>query len=341
MFDSPKTWLIVGGLVLGAVFGAAARQQRMCLVAAVSNASLMRDYRYLLGFALAAIVAISGTQLLEISDMVAVQQASYRDARLDWLGVILGGLVFGIGATYAGGDAARVVILAGQGNKAGWIAVFFFAVFASVAQFGLLEKTRVYLMLNTSLNLTGGDAGLAALTSLPKWLMLVIVDAILLGFIVRKFKQHADLKIMIAGILLGLTVIGAWYTTGVLSQDEFEPIKPSAMTVSGPMSRIGNMVVSGDYPALSFSIAFVIGLIGVAFLLSLISGQFKFSPVKGSVSHVAVGGALMGIGGTFAYGCNVGQGFSGLSTLSLESLLAVIAMLVGIHLGTRMMEKHT
>lgn len=341
MFDSPKTWLIVGGLVLGAIFGAVTRQQRMCLVTAVSNVSLVRDYRYLLGFTLAAIIAITGTQLLELFDIVAIQQASYRDARLDWLGVILGGLVFGIGATFAGGDAARVVILAGQGNKAGWIAVFFFALFASITQFGLLEKTRVYLMLNTSINLMSADAGLATLTHVPKWLMLVIVDVLLLGFVVAKFKQHTDFKILIAGILLGLTVIAAWYTTGVLAQDDFEPLKPSAMTVSGPMSRIGNMIVSGDYPALSFSISFVIGLMGIAFLLSLLMGQFKFSSVKGSAGHIAFGGALMGIGATFAYGCNVGQGFSGLSTLSLESVLAVIAMLAGIHLATKFMEKRT
>ena len=341
MFDSPKTWLVVGGLILGAIFGAVARQQRLCLVGAVSSVSLVRDYRYLLGFAIAAVIAITGTQLLEISDMVSVQQASYRDARLDWLGVVLGGLLFGIGATYAGGDAAKVLILAGQGNKAGWIAVFFFAIFASVAQFGLLEKTRVFLLMNTSINLTGGDAGLATLTSLPKWLILVIVDVLLLGFIFTKFKQHAELRILFAGIILGLTVIAAWYTTGVLAQDEFEPVKPSAMTVSGPMSRLGNMIVSGDYPTLSFSISFVIGLIGIVFLLSLLTGQFKFSPVKGSAGHVAFGGALMGIGGTFAYGCNIGQGFSGLSTLSLESILAVVAMVAGIHLSTRFMEKRS
>ena len=341
MIDNPKTWLIVGGLTLGAIFGAVVRQQRMCLVNAVSNVSLVRDYRYLLGFALAMLIAITGTQLLEMADIVAVQQASYRDARLDWLGVILGGLVFGIGATYAGGDAARVVILAGQGDKAGWIAVFFFAIFASVAQFGLLEKTRVYLLLHSSMNLTGGDAGLAALSGAPKWLMLVIVDVLLLGFIVSKIKQHADTKILLAGLLLGLTVIGAWYTTGVLAQDEFEPVKPSGMTVSGPMSRIGNMFVSGDYPALSFSISFVIGLIAISFLLSILTGKFRFSPVKGSAGHIAFGGALMGIGGTFGYGCNIGQGFTGISTLSLESVLAVLAMIVGIHLATKFMEKHT
>jgi hypothetical protein len=43
----------------------------------------------------------------------------------------------------------------------------------------------------------------------------------------------------------------------------------------------------------------------------------------------------MGIGATVAYGCNVGQGLTGFSTLSLESLLAVIGMFVGVMLMAR------
>jgi len=54
--------------------------------------------------------------------------------------------MFGVGATLAGGDAARVVILAGSGSKAGLLTVFFFAIMAAVAQFGILEGTRLAKM---------------------------------------------------------------------------------------------------------------------------------------------------------------------------------------------------
>ncbi len=339
LFDNPGNWLIVGGLIIGAIFGLVVHQMRLCMVAAVGNATLVRDYRYLLGFALAALIAITGTQLLELYGIVEISQASYRDARLDWLGVILGGFLFGVGAALAGGDAARVLVMAGQGSKTGLMVVFFFAVFASIAQFGLLEKIRVYLLLNTSINLTGGDAGLAALTKAPIWLVLVVVDVLLLGFIIKHWKRHVSMKILLGGIILGLAMVATWYITGVLAQDEFSPSRPSGMTVSGPMSRFGIMVVAGDYPKMSFSISFVLGVIGIAFVLSLLTRQFRFSPVKGSAGMIALGGALMGIGGTFAYGCNIGQGFTGLSTLSLESILAVVAMLLGIRYATRWMER--
>ena len=338
MLENPTDWYVIGGLLIGAIFGAIVRQQRMCLVAAFSYPRLSGDYRYAIGFVAAALVGISGTQLLEIYDIVDISSAPYRNATLDWLGVLLGGLVFGIGATLAGGDAARIVVLAGQGSKSGWIALFFFAIFASVAQFGLLAELRVGSTHTTAIELVDSDAGIASMLSVSPWIVLAVVDVILLGLII-KWKKHLDIKILLAGIVLGSTVIAAWYTTGVLAMDEFDPKSPSAITVSGPMSRTGTMIVSGEYPALSFAMSFVIGLLAISFVLAVLTRKFSFSPVTGSVGQIAFGGSLMGIGGTFAYGCSVGQGFSGLSTLSLESVIAVLSMVAGINIATRWLEK--
>lgn len=338
MFENPSNWLVAGGLGLGVVFGFIVYQFRFCLVGAVSSVSLVRDYRYALAFCAALLVAITGTQLLEIMHAVEIDKVSYRDARFDWLGVLFGGLIFGIGATLAGGDAARVVVLAGQGSKAGWVALFFFLIFATITQLGIIAIPREYSLVHNSINLAGGDAGIAALLSAPKWLVLVAVDIALLLFIILKWK-HAQLKLLLAGAVLGATVVAAWYVTGVLAFDDFNPRPASALTVSGPMWKFGNTLVVGTSHSLDFQMSFVLGLLAIAFALAILTRSFRFSPVRGSSGKLALGGALMGIGGTFAYGCNVGQGFSGMSTLSLESVLAVIAMLAGIHLGTRWLEK--
>ena len=247
--------------------------------------------------------------------------------------------MFGIGAALAGGDAARVVVLAGQGSRSGWVAVFFFMVFATITQLGVIAGPREYSLSHNSITLAGGDAGIAALLSLPKWLVLAVVDLGLIAFIISKWKKHADLKLLLAGAILGLTVIAAWYTTGVLAYDDFNPTPATAITVSGPMWKIGNTLITSDKHPLDLQICFVIGMLVVSFLASLLTRRLRFAPMQGSAGLVALGGALMGIGGTFAYGCNIGQGFSGISTLSLGSTLAVVAMIVGIHLGTRWLEK--
>ena len=54
-----------------------------------------------------------------------------------------------------------------------------------------------------------------------------------------------------------------------------------------------------------------------------------------------LGGSLMGIGGIMAYGCNVGQGLSGISTLSFESMLAFSGMFIGTALSVKWMEKNS
>jgi hypothetical protein len=43
----------------------------------------------------------------------------------------------------------------------------------------------------------------------------------------------------------------------------------------------------------------------------------------------------MGVGGVTAMGCTVGQGLSGLSTLSLTSFIAVAGIVVGALVGFR------
>jgi len=43
----------------------------------------------------------------------------------------------------------------------------------------------------------------------------------------------------------------------------------------------------------------------------------------------------MGVGGVTALGCTVGQGLSGLSTLSLTSAIAVAAIVLGAVVGLR------
>jgi uncharacterized protein len=57
-----------------------------------------------------------------------------------------------------------------------------------------------------------------------------------------------------------------------------------------------------------------------------------------SPSHMlrSIGGAvLMGAGGAMALGCSVGQGLTGLSTLSLASFVAVAGIMLGTAAGLR------
>ena len=335
-----NTWLVGGGLAVGTIFAIMVQRFRFCLVAGTSNLLLIKDNRQAMAFAAALLVAISGTQLLEMMEVVAIADSAYRDNTLDWFGAAVGGIIFGIGATLAGGCAARTLVRTMEGSIHSLIALLAFMIVAAFAQFGFLEETRLDLTHATSIELTT-DAGIASILSLPAWLVLAVVVAGLLFFIYKSWQRSPDKTMLIVGLIIGGLVVFSWYVTGVLAQDEFDPRNPSAITMSGPMARFGYIIISGRIPALSFAISFVIGTAIVSLLLALATKQFKITaPQKGMVKMALLGGSLMGIGGIMAYGCNIGQGLSGISTLSLESLLAVTGMVVGISATTKWMERN-
>jgi hypothetical protein len=71
----------------------------------------------------------------------------------------------------------------------------------------------------------------------------------------------------------------------------------------------------------------VIGSAAVA----LASRRFRwegFGGVADTASHL-LGALLMGVGGVTALGCTIGQGLSGVSTLSLGSFIAVAGIATG------------
>ena len=86
----------------------------------------------------------------------------------------------------------------------------------------------------------------------------------------------------------------------------------------------------------------MIGIAVAVFLYSLATGRFKIEmPSKAQAIKSVIGGSVMGIGAIMAYGCNVGQGLTGISTLSVESIIAFSGMFTGTALGVIWMEKHS
>lgn len=330
-------WLVGGGLAVGAIFGFLVQYHRFCMVAAVGNYLLIKDNRQVLAFITALIVAITGTQLLELTETVAIAESSYRNSQLDWFGAGLGGLLFGIGGVFAGGCATRTLVKSAEGNVTGIIALIFFMLLAASAQFSFLESTRLGITAATAVDLSG-DASIATILGMPQWLPAVVLVVLMAGYLVKNWNPDAT-AMVIAGAIIGALVVCGWYITGVLAQDDFNPTKPSAITVSGPLARFGYILIAAKFPALSFAISFVIGIFITVLLVSLFTGRFKFQrPSVKSAKLAVFGGSLMGIGGIMAYGCNVGQGLTGISTLSLESIVAFAGMFIGTAMTVKWME---
>ena len=148
---------------------------------------------------------------------------------------------------------------------------------------------------------------------------------------------------IIAGIGIGLCVIAGWALTG-LAFDEFAetPMRPSSLSYVRPtadtvewMQRFTAAMIP------QFGVATVLGAIAGAFVAAVSKGRFKLAAFAdaGDMGRNLVGAVLMGIGGTLAFGCTIGQAVTGISTLALGSFVAFGAIIIGGLVGIKVLER--
>jgi uncharacterized protein len=83
--------------------------------------------------------------------------------------------------------------------------------------------------------------------------------------------------------------------------------------------------------------ASVFGVIAGSALVAVAQRSFRWEGFGGTsdLGHHLAGAVLMGVGGVTAMGCSIGQGVSGISTLSATSFVAAFSMIAGAAAGIR------
>jgi hypothetical protein len=84
-----------------------------------------------------------------------------------------------------------------------------------------------------------------------------------------------------------------------------------------------------------FPVGAVLGVVTGAFIAAKANGTFRWeiSATPGDMKRRILGAFLMGVGGITALGCSIGQGVTGLSTLSIGSALATVSIVAGARAG--------
>jgi uncharacterized membrane protein YedE/YeeE len=82
---------------------------------------------------------------------------------------------------------------------------------------------------------------------------------------------------------------------------------------------------------IDFGVAAVGGVILGSFLYAIATRKFRLETFtdRGDMVRHMVGGVAMGFGGVLALGCTIGQGVTGMSTLALGSLIALVSIIAG------------
>ena len=331
------------GFVIAVIFGFIGNKTHFCSMGAISDVINMGSKGRLGAWFLAIGVAILGAQFLFLQGLVDLNASVYLSPNLYILSYILGGLLFGIGMTLAAGCGQRNLIRLGGGNLKALVVILVLGITAYMTMRGLLALIRLNWVYSVNADLTNqgiNDQSLVsyigALLNLENtvWLRRIGGFAIAAGFIAYAFKHkefRRSFDNILAGIVIGACVIAAWYVTGYLGQDDFDPVTPQGMAFIGPTGNAISYLMTFTGAQINFGIAVALGMIVGSFLYAVASNSFRietFSNRSEMISHL-IGAVLMGFGGVLSFGCTIGQGVTGMSTLAMGSILALSSIIFG------------
>jgi hypothetical protein len=356
-------WVLGGGLVLGGVFGFVAARSNFCTMGAISDVVNMGHTARLRMWLLAVAVAMAGTTALAMTAGVDLSKAVALRPTLPWLSLVVGGLLFGVGMTLAGGCANKNLIRAGAGSLRSVVVLLVMGLVSYMTLKGLLAVVRSSWLDPVALPLNewgwaqqGLPVAVSRLTGLAPAaagpLVAGVVVAGLLVYVLADARFRRDTVKLVSGVLLGAVIAAGWFVTGRLGFGEnpqtleFVYFATNTRTLES-LSFVAPVAYGIELLTLwtdaslkpTFGILAVVGVLAGSALQALTSGTFRWEGFASlqDLRQQLLGAVLMGFGGVTAIGCTVGQGLTGLSTLALGSLLAVASIVTGCVLTLRWM----
>ena len=327
------------GLVLGIALGFAARHGRFCTLGAIEDTVFGRDTRRLRAWILAAAIAIAGVSALELFADLDVSRSIYTGTRIEWGGAIVGGLLFGLGMALVGTCGFGTLLRLGGGDLKALLTFLVVALTAMMTMRGLTGLARSRLLDPLSFFVTDATS-----QRLPDLLGLGGAAARVLPFVIAAAIAvaacaHAGFlrspRSVATGVAIGVIIVLGWWATGVAGFDPFESRRVESFSFVGPLGEtlLYAMLASALRP--DFPVGAVLGVIIGAFLAARTTGQFRWEAPDDAreIKRHLLGAFLMGSGGVAALGCTIGQGVSGVSTLSIGSLIAIASIAVGARFG--------
>lgn len=329
------------GFCIALVFGFVANKTNFCTMGAISDAVNMGLKGRLGAWFLAIGIAILGAQLLDILGFVDLASSRHLTLNFNWLSYLLGGVLFGVGMTLAAGCGQRNLVRFGGGSLKALVVLIVLGLTAYMTMRGVLALLRLAVDA-VSFDLTGraADQGIVSLVaagfgvegSTP--LRTAVAALFGFGFIiyaVRLRELRSNFDNVLAGVVVGCVVVAAWFLTGFIGQDDFDPVPVEGMSFIGTTANSINYLMTFTGSTISFGIAVVAGVIAGSFVYAITTGNFRietFSNRADMIGHLT-GGVLMGFGGVLALGCTIGQGVTGMSTLALGSVIALVSIMFG------------
>jgi uncharacterized membrane protein YedE/YeeE len=351
------TQVLWAGFVLALVFGAIAQRSHFCTMGAVSDVVNIGDWSRMRMWALAVGTAILGFNAMVGLGWVEAGKSVYATPRVAWLSHAIGGLMFGFGMVLASGCGSKTLVRLGGGNLKSLVVFLVLGVAAFATLKGLTAVWRVATVDRVAITLDSGQdlpsllahaSGLARTTL--AWIVGGLVGGGLLAWaLARPDGRSGD--VLLGGLGTGAVIVGVWWVSGRLGHLAEHPQTLDEVFLATNSQRMESLsfvapiaytldwliLFSDKSKVLTLGIVTTVGVVVGSAITALATRGFRwegFAGVEDTANHV-VGAVLMGVGGVTALGCTIGQGLTGLSTLSLGSVIAVAGIVAGAVLALR------
>ncbi len=315
-FAEGLSFFLWSTFIIALIMGAVVNKTNFCTMGAVSDMVNMGDYGRFRAWLLAIAVALLGVTLLEYMGMVDVNDTfpPYRNGQLVFGENIVGGILFGIGMTFASGCGNKTLIRIGGGNLK---SVMVFIVIALIAWYMInpfpdSDKTLFSVLFYDWIRPISVDLAsqqdLGAVISSENTAMARLVAGGLIGllllvFIFRSADFRSSKDNILGGLVVGLVILAAWYISSNITVDamgdsysmsdyysEWEMLADSSegkpergtavaaqsFTFINPIGQTYGYVLSGlEKTMVSFGLVAVFGVILGSLLWSLLSRSFR------------------------------------------------------------------
>ena len=315
-FAEGLSFFLWSTFIIAIIMGAVVNKTNFCTMGAVSDMVNMGDYGRFRAWVLAIAVAMLGVTLLEYLGMVEVNNTfpPYRNGQLVFGENILGGLLFGIGMTFASGCGNKTLIRIGGGNIKSIMVFIIIALIAwyMINPFPNSDQTLFSILFYdwirpVSVDLASqqdiGAVISSENTGMIRLLAGGLIGLLLLVYVFRSAEFRASKDNILGGMIVGLVILTAWYTSSNIAinaddslytmsdyygewdmlaeSEEGKPERGSAVaaqsfTFINPIGQTYGFVKSGfDSALISFGLVSAFGVILGSLLWSLVTRSFR------------------------------------------------------------------
>ena len=349
--------IVLCGFLIGLIFGFISQRSRFCFLGSIADFYIYKNSSRLSLYLLSLITSIFGVTFLIEFNLLNPKNSLYFTEGLGFFPYSLGGLIFGVGMALCSGCPASSVIKLGEGNLKALMVLFVTGITAIITMRGLFSFLRLKII---ELERIFNDyySNILAFFSTeydsPMLLRNLILILASVFFLYNLKKNSINKQKIFTGLLIGFCVSSGWYLTGGYGFLIEHPITldsqylmtnsggPESLSFVGPTAYTLELLMytSDSSKYVSYGIMVVLGTFLGSFVSALFTKNINidFFRKKNDFINHFVGAIFMGFGGVLASGCSIGNGLTGLSLGSPNSLIAIISIIIGGLIGLRYLE---